>query len=183
VFTRVAFVRSVVGLALMGAVALGCSGAPSPAADDPKATVQAALDAAESGGLARLSDFACAAQRENIASIFAGGGQLAPLASAGIDLQAFMSTISFRFDNVALGEPKVDGDRATVRMNGALTASIDEARMKEVIRPLLQAQGLAVTDQMLDTMMQALTTQLGQGRTIDEELQLVRENGRWLICS
>jgi hypothetical protein len=170
-------------LLLVAVLAIGCSGVAGPATDDPKATVQSALDAAEAGGLARLSDFACAAQRENIASLFAGGGQLGPLASAGVDLQAFMSTIAFKFDNVALGEPKVDGDRATIRMNGALTASIDEARMKELIRPVLQGRGVEVTDQMLDSMMQLLTTQLAAGRQIDEEIELVRENGHWLICS
>src|SRR5689334_22597636 len=71
---------------LLGAVlvmAAGCGGAP--AASDPSGTVQAALGAATTGGLAKLADYTCAAKKGDLASAF-GGVDTSALQAAGISL-------------------------------------------------------------------------------------------------
>jgi hypothetical protein len=53
--------------------ATGCGGA-GPNTSDPGGTVTAALDAAKSGGLAKVVDFTCTAKKGNIGSLFGAAG-------------------------------------------------------------------------------------------------------------
>ena len=77
-------IRRVTALAFALALVLGaCGGGPAGAANDPTGVVSAALAAAQSGGIAKLTDFACAAHKNDIAGAF-GGGNLGALTAAGV---------------------------------------------------------------------------------------------------
>ena len=61
-----------------------CGGAAG-GGGDPSSAVKAAFDAAGSGGLAKLDDFACAAEKGKVAEMFGGAAGMEQLTSAGVD--------------------------------------------------------------------------------------------------
>src|SRR5919206_1526619 len=65
-------------------IALAACGAGAPNTSDPAGTVKAAFEAAQSGGIARIAEFACAAQKDDITKLFGSGAE--GLAGLGVNL-------------------------------------------------------------------------------------------------
>lgn len=168
---------------LLGAIlviAAACSG--SPAANDPSGAVQAALGAATSGGIAKLADYTCAAKKGDIANAF-GGMNLSALQSAGINLSDLLNAMSMKFENVSTTQVSKSDSAATVHLTADLTIAFDKDKMRSVMKTMLAAQGQAVDDATLDAAMGMMSSQLSRSSKIDEDVQLVSEGGKWLLCS
>jgi hypothetical protein len=160
-----------------------CSGAPAGATtDDPVGTVNAAIAAAESGGFAKLSDYACAAQKDDIANAF-GGGNMSQLSQAGVDPNEIFDAMKVDFQDITATEGSKTDTEATVHLKGKVAISFDEAKMKEVIKKVIQAQGITATDQMVELAMTQMSSALSKTQDIDDDMKLVKENGKWLVCS
>jgi len=168
---------------LLGAVlvmAAACGGAP--AASDPSGTVQAALGAATSGGLAKLGDYTCAAKKGDLASAF-GGVDTSALQAAGISLNDLLNALSMKFENVSTTEIAKSAAAATVHVTADLTVAFDKDKMRTIVKAMLAAQSQPVDDATLDVAMNAMSAQLSRSSKIDEDIQLVNEGGKWLVCS
>jgi len=61
---------------------------------------------------------------------------------------------------------------------------VDSAKFKGVLRKLLEAQGVTgVDDAMIDQFMEPAMEQFKElGQSFDQDMKLVNENGKWLIC-
>lgn len=168
--------------ALFGALTIGlaaCGGAAP--GSDPVGTVNAAFGAAESGGLAALTPFACAASKDNITGLFGGGG-VEEMTAAGIDPNELFAAMKIDFQDVKATEKSRDGSTAVVQVNGKMAVQMDQAKFREVMKKVLEAQGQAIPDAQLDQMLTAMSGSLTTAQDIDEEVNLVNEGGKWLIC-
>lgn len=166
---------AVLALALLAAA---CGGAPG--GGSPTAVVQAALDRMAGKQLDQLPELACAAERDRITDQFdltGGMGSMLP----GLDASALLDAVSLDVSKVVLTEGTVSGDRAEVRMTGTIGITFDAAKMREVLRPVLEEQGLPIDDASLDAMMTGLEG-MAQAVPLDETVQVVREDGAWKIC-
>jgi hypothetical protein len=166
-------------LALSLAVA-ACGGVPGTAADSPTAVVQEALDRMQAKDLDALPELACAAQRDSIAEgldLTGGLGDVLP----GLDTTAFLDAIEFDLSNVTVTERSVEGDTAEVGVGGALGLEFDPERLRDVMRPVLEQQGMPTDDATIDAMLGGLSS-MAQNMPIDETVELVREDGAWKIC-
>jgi hypothetical protein len=172
------FLRST-ALAVVAIVALAGCGAAAPNTSEPAGTVTAALDAAKSGGFAKMADYTCAASKGNIASLF-GGGDLSGL--GGTDANALFDAIKVDFQDVKTTETSKTGDKATVHVTGKTTITFDAAKMKAVLKTMMAAQGLPSDDTAIDAALTAMSSSLTQSQTLDEDVSLVQEGGKWLIC-
>ena len=175
-------VRGLRGI-LLGAVlviAAACAGAPA-AANDPSGAVQAAMSAASSGGFAKLGDFACAAKKNDIANAF-GGVNLSQLQAAGINPTDLFNAISLKFENVTTKEVTKSASAATVHLTADMTLSFDKEKMRAIMKTVIAAQGKAVDDSTLDTVMGMMTSQLSKSQKLDEDVAVVNEGGKWLLC-
>ena len=102
-----------------------CGGAAAAAAD-PSSAVKAAFDAASSGGLAKLDDFACAAQKGKLAECVRGRRRCEQLTQRRRRARAdVMSAMSIKFDNVTTKESSRTDKDATVHVNGNMTVTVD----------------------------------------------------------
>ena len=166
---------------LLGAVLLlaACGGAPST--NDPSSAVQAALSAA-SGGVTKLADFTCAAKKNDITAAF-GAGSLSQLQAAGINPTDLFNAMSIKFDNVTTKETSKSSTAATVHMTADMTITFDKDKMRTVMKTVMAAQGQPVDDATLDTVMTMMSSQLSQTRKLDEDVSVVNEGGKWLLCS
>ena len=169
-------------VAVLGAlaIALAACGGAAPGGD-PVATVNAAFSAAESGGLTALTPFACAASKDSITGLFGAGGT-DQLTAAGIDPNELFAAMKIDFQDVKATEKSRDGSTAVVQVNGKAAVQIDEAKFREVMKKVLEAQGQSMPDAQLDQMIAAMSGSLTTTQDIDEEVTLVNEGGKWLIC-
>ena len=178
---RSRYLRCAATFALAIALA-ACSGAPAGAANDPAGTVTSAFTAAQTGGLLKLDDFACAAQKGKIAQSF-GGANMAGLEAAGIKPDDLMSAFTVSFENVTTKEISKTDTTAKVKVTGDMKMTFDKDKLKVIMKTMLGQQGLPTDDATIDTMLTAMAGSLTQTQKIDEEVDVVKEGDKWLICS
>lgn len=171
--------RSVVVAAVLSLGIVACAGAPAANQSEPAGAVKAAMDAAQSGGFAKLSEFACAAKKDDIAGLFGGTGSMAGL---GVDADDLFEAVKFDFKDVQTTEKSKSGDSAVVHLTGNMTITIDPAKMKALMKTMMEAQGQPVDDATLDMALAAMSSQLTQTQALDEDVPVVQEGGKWLIC-
>lgn len=175
-------VRHGAALAFVLAVVLAaCGGAPGPAANDPAGTVQAAYAAVTSGGIAKMTDYVCAAKKGDIAKAFGGSG-LDALTSAGVSANDFLSAMNVKFANLVVTQTAKTDTTATVTVAGDENVTFDSDKMRTVMKTLLTSQGKPTDDATLNLVMNAMTAQLAQTQKVNQTVQLVNEGGKWLIC-
>jgi hypothetical protein len=64
-----------------------------------------------------------------------------------------------------------------------MTVTIDKDKFRTIMKTMLAAQGAPTDDATLDTAMNAMSGQLSQTQKLDEDVAVVKEDGKWLICS
>lgn len=157
-----------------------CSGGIGGAnQSEPAGAVKAAFDAAQSGGIAKMAEFSCAAQKDSLANMFGDAGELA---GSGVDLEELSNAMKFEFKDIQTTEKSRTGTNAEVHVTGTATVSFDAAKMREVMKTVLAAQGQPVDDATLDMAMNMMAGQLSQTTPIDEDFTVVQEGGKWLMC-
>jgi hypothetical protein len=60
--------------------------------------------------------------------------------------------------------------------------SFDRAKFKEILKKIMEAQGQSIDDATLELAMGAMEGQLSQTQKMDEDITVVQEDGKWLIC-
>jgi hypothetical protein len=175
-------IRRVAALVFALAMTLGaCGGGAGGAANDPSGAVTAALAAAQSGGLAKLTDFACAAHKNDIARAF-GGGNMSALTAAGVKPEDLFGAMSFSFANLTTKEVTKTDTAATVHVTGDMTITVDKEKFKTIAKAMFTAQGLPADDATIDAMVSQMSTTLSSTQKLDEDIKVVNEGGKWLLC-
>ena len=166
-------------LFVLSVVLTACGGG---AAADPAATVKSAMDAVTSKQFDKIADFACAAKKEEVK------GQLNPaaqLASAGMDAattQQLLDSMNITLTGAEFTKVSESGDTAQVQMKGKLVMKFDREKLKAVVAALLKSQGMDATDEIVNQALDQVAGQLEQGQDIDNKIDLIKENGKWVIC-
>jgi hypothetical protein len=158
-----------------------CGGGTGGNSDDPVGVVNQAMAATESGGFDALTQYACEANKADIADAF-GGADLSGLAAAGIDPDELFDAMKIDFDNIAVNEVSRSGDEATVHVKGTMKLTFDDAKIREIFKAILQAQGIEPTDQMIDAALLTMQGQLSQTQDVETDMKVLQENGKWVIC-
>ena len=174
------FVR-VVALVIVGVVGLAGCGAAGGPANDPAGSVTNALSAMSSGGLAKVSEFACAAHKNDIANAFAGGSTGA-LTAAGLKPDDVFNAMTLSFSNVSAKEVSKNGNAAVVHVTADMKVAFDKDKFKVLLKSVLAAQGQPTDDATLDAAMTMMAGQLEKTQHMDEDVNVVNEDGKWLIC-
>lgn len=163
-------------------VSLGACGSTPAVANDPSGAVQGALSAVSSGGIGKLADFACAAHKNDVLGAFGGGADLGALTAAGIKPEDIYSAMSFSVANVATKEVTRSDTTATVHVTGDMAIKIDPEKFKTIAKAMFTAQGLPADDATINAMVNAMATQMSSTQKLDEDVKVVNEGGKWLIC-
>jgi hypothetical protein len=167
--------------ALALAITLAACGGTPAAASDPSATVNAAFAAAQSGGFAKITDFACAAHKDDIATAL-GGQDLSALEGSGVNVNDLLAALQVSFENVTTKEISKTDTAATVHVTGDMKMSFDQAKFKTILKTMLGAKGLPTDDATVDTLLTAMAGAMTQTQKLDQDIVLTNEGGKWLIC-
>ena len=157
-----------------------CGGGPA-AASDPQGTVKSAFSAAQSGGLTKLTEFACAAHKDDIAKAL-GGQDLSALTAQGININDLMSAVQVSFENVATKEVSKTDKDATVHVTADMKMNFDKEKFKTILKTMFTAKGLPADDATIDAMLTGMAGAMTQTQKVDEDIVLTNEGGKWLIC-
>ncbi len=167
-------------LFVLSAVLTACGGGGASA--DPTGTVKAALDAVVNKQFDKLVDYSCSAKKDEVASQLNPASQLA---NAGMDeatTKQLLDSMNITLTGAEFTKVSEEGDKAQVQMKGTLTMKFDREKLKAVVVALLKAQGMDATDEIVNQALDQVAGQLEQGQAIDNKVDLVKENGKWVIC-
>ncbi len=173
--------RTAVVAAVLMLGVVGCGGGIANQSD-PAAGAKTALDGIQSGGLAKIGDFACAAKQGDVASLF-GGESVGSLTALGMDPNEVFNAVKLEFKDVKTEEKSRSGDSAVVHLSGSMTVTVDPAKMRDILKKVMEAQGQPADDAVIDAAITAMGSQLSQTQAIDEDVTMVQEGGKWLLCS
>jgi hypothetical protein len=174
--------RSVAFAAVLIVSVAGCSGGPGGGGTgDPSSSVKSALEAAQSGGITKLADYACAAKKDDVENLFAGEG-VGGLTELGLNADEVFDAMKMEFKDIQTTEKSRTGDAAVVHVTGNMVITVDPAKMRELMKKAMAAQGQTVDDATLDAVIASMSGSLSQTQPLDEDIQVVQEGGKWLIC-
>ena len=94
-----------------------------------------------------------------------------------------MNAMTVKFDNITTKESSRTDKEATVHVTGNASVSIDPEKFKPILKQILAAQGMPSDDNTINTALSAMSSQLTNSQALDEDVKVVNENGKWLICS
>jgi hypothetical protein len=174
------FLRSAT-ITLAAILSLSACGGAGSNPNEPAGAVNAAMDAAESGGLAKVPDYTCAAKKNDVSSLF-GGGDLSSLAALGVDSSAMLDAVKMDFQDVKTTETSKSGDKATVHVTGKAVITFDQAKMKVILKQVMTNSGQPADDATINTALTAMAGAMSQSQDLDEDVSVVQEGGKWLIC-
>lgn len=170
-----------------GALALAMAAGPgalvTSAADTPDGAVSDVINAFVAKDFAAIPPLICESRREEIAAdldITTG------FAESGMDPAIILDALTLSFADPLLEVVSQDETSATVHLTGTLTMAIalSEETARELVIALLEGSGMEVTDEMVEQYLPMLLESINQTQTeaVDEEVEVVNENGQWLMC-
>jgi hypothetical protein len=107
---------------------------------------------------------------------------MSELEAAGIDADDLFDAMKIDFENLQATETSKSGSSATVHVTGTAKFSVDPVKFKTIMKQVMEAQGLPTDDATVDGAIAMMSGALSQTQEIDEDVALVQENGKWLIC-
>ncbi|MCU0505197.1 MAG: hypothetical protein MUE82_05375 [Chloroflexi bacterium] len=156
----------------------GCGGGAS---GDPTATVKELVSLVEAKEFSRIADISCAAEKQTVAEQFDIGTQLSG-ELPGMDAAAITDAMTVEIAPVAYKELEKSADKAKVQLTGTMTIGVDKEKMRALLVSALEGQDLPIDDAMIGPALDGMVAEFGEGQDIDSTVDLVYENGKWLIC-
>jgi hypothetical protein len=166
-----------VGL-LLSLALVACGGGSGD--DQPVAVVKEVVGAMETLDFEQASEFFCAEQKDELASTMESG--FAELEQMGMDPDELLSAITLNLEDMEYEEKSQDGDKAVVHMSGNMALEFDTEKLRSFLQQALEASGQQVTDQEMDFVIGLFESMAGQEAPIDADVDVVREDGEWVVC-
>lgn len=172
---RGSFVVAVLVLVLVGCGGSNSGGGgavPNGPAGDPVGAVNGFISALKAKAYDNLGKLVCAAKQDDILGSVTGPGAN----------RALFDAMTFDIKDLKVEQKSATGDSAVVHVSGTISTTIDPAKGRDVVRQLFGASmpsGAQVTDQQVDQFITSMNTR----RPIDSDVDVVKENGGWVVCS
>jgi hypothetical protein len=163
---------------VLSALLAACGGGGA-ATSDPTGVVKAAMQAVVDKKFDQLAEMTCAAQKDKVKQTFNPAGALG---AAGVDATKILDAMTITMQNPEYTKVSEEADKAVVQMKGTLSIKFDKEKLKAVMQDVLKAQGQTVTDDQLNVGLDALAGQMEQGQALDQKVDVVKENGKWVFC-
>ncbi len=184
-FDRVRRLGAGIIIASVLAACGGGGGGAAPvgvAGSDPVSTVNSLVATIKAKAFDKLPDLACAGSKSTIGAAFDPTAALGSAGALGVTGADVLGVVSVDMANVTVGSPAVTGDTAKVHVKADMKMTADQAKLKELIKKVLAAQGQATDDATVNLALGAAGTAFSRTQTIDDDVTLKNENGKWLLC-
>jgi hypothetical protein len=153
------------------------------AADTPEGAVSAVIEAFAAKDFEAIAPLVCEARREEVS------GELdlaASFSGSGIDPQIVLDGLTLTIDDPQVTLVSQEETTAVVHLTAAMsmTLALDEEVIKGIVIDLLEAQGMEVTDEILEQFLPTMMESFNQSMSepVDADVTVVNEDGQWLLC-
>ena len=161
-----------IAVAVFSVLLAACGGG---AGSDPVATVKELTQVMMDKKFEKIPDYLCAAQKESFKK------QLES-ASTGIDLKSLLDMMTITFENPQYTVVSQSEDKATVQMKAKLIIKVDREKFKALTVEMMKNQGVELPEEQIAPLIEPAIAQLEAGQQTDSPMQLVKENGKWVVC-
>jgi hypothetical protein len=149
------------------------------AADTPDGAVIAVLDTVVAKDWDGIAPLVCEEKREEVAETF---NLESSFSSDGVDAGALVDAMSLSIPDRSVTVLSEVGDTATVEMAGTLMIAVDRDGARDWIRQTLEATEQPTDDATVEQYLDFFIASLEEGEDISATVDVVRENGAWLLC-
>ena len=167
-----------IAVIVMSALLSAC-GSGGAAAGDPVSALKDAMQAVVDKKFDKLAELTCAAKRDQVKDTF---NPATALGATGVDTAKVLDAMTISLKDPTYTKVSEEGDKAVVQFKGTMTMKFDMDKFKAIMKDVLAAQGQTVSDAELDAGLTMITGQLEQGQEVDQKIDMVKENGKWLMC-
>jgi len=148
--------------------------------EKPVAVVEKVVKAMESLDVEEASKYFCADKQDELAQTLDSGFE--ELEALGMDPDELLDAFKLKMSDMKYEEKSKDDNKAVVGVSGTMSLDFDTDKLKEFFRKAAEAAGQEVTDEQLDMMMGMFTAMGGQEAPVEGEVELVKEDGDWVVC-
>ncbi len=158
------------------------SARPVPTSD-PAGAVTRFFAEVTAGRYDTLSDYVCAAKKDEIGGKFTADAQLGPSVGGTMSNAEFAAVWKMGMRNLAVSEVSRSADSAVTHVSGEGTLDIDTDKLISIINSnRVSVGGAPMSDEEKKEFVEFLS--LAEKPTqIDGDMTLSLENGVWLVCS
>lgn len=159
-------------------VAVACGGGGS--GDAPVDVVKSVVTAMEKLDVDEASEHFCNARKAELDDTLASGFE--DLEALGMDPDELLEAFKLEMKDMEYEEKSKDGDKAVVRVSGSISLGFDTDKLKSFLKEAAEATGETVTDEQLDFVVSMFSAMAGQEAPFDGEVELIKEDGDWVVC-
>jgi hypothetical protein len=163
---------------LFGLTLAACGGGGD--GDKPVAVVEKVVKAMETMDVEKASQYFCKDKQDELTQTLESGFE--ELEQMGMDPDELLAAFKLNMTDMKYEEKSVDGDKAVVGVSGNMSLDFDTDKLKEFFRKAAEAAGQEVTDEQLDMMMGMFTAMGGQEAPVEGDVELIKEDGKWVVC-
>lgn len=154
---------------------------PALAQESPESAVDTVLDTIEALEFDRVADLVCEAWREptrESLDISSGFGDL-----PGVDAQVFIDALTISVDQREMSLLDQTDDSAVVGLDAIVDVTMDEDVARELVALMLGAMGDEASEENIELFTQMMLSEMQTASALSTELDVVREDGAWRVCS
>jgi hypothetical protein len=144
---------------------------------DPVDVTKNVVEAIEKLDIDEAKKYVCSQHQADLPDV---GAEFAEL---GIDPDEVGDIIQIEMSDMKYEEKSKDDDKAVVHVSGKVSFNVDVEKLKPIIKKAAEEQlGMELSDDMLDPMMESMVAEMGGEESFEGDVNLVKEDGKWLLC-
>ncbi len=159
-------------------VLVACGGGGT--SDAPVDAVKNVVKAMEKLDVDEASKYFCNARKAELDNTLASGFE--QLEALGMDPDELLDAFKLEMKDMKYEEKSKDDDKAVVGVSGTLSLGFDTDKLRTFLKQAAEAGGETVTDEQLDFVVDMFTAMGGQEAPFDGEVELIKEDGDWVVC-
>jgi hypothetical protein len=163
---------------LMALILAACGGGDGSEA--PGEVVKKVVDAMTTMDFDGASEFICADQKTEFQGSMTEG--FAELEAMGLDPDELLDAFKIGLKDMKYETQSEDGDKAVVKVTGSLSLDFDTEKLKSFFKQAAEAAGQPVSDEELDMVVNIFNAMGGQEAPLDSNVDVVKEDGEWVVC-
>lgn len=166
-------------ISLVAALTLAACGGGG-GSGDPGEVVKKVVDAMTSMDFDGAAEFVCADKKAEFQGSMTEG--YAELEELGMDPDELLEAFKIDMKDMKYETESEDGDKAVVKVTGSLSLDFDTEKLKSFFKNASEAAGQPVSDEELDLVVNMFSAMGGQEAPVDGNVDLVKEDGEWMVC-
>ncbi len=170
--------RKLLFVVLLLSMVLTACGGGGGGGGNPADAVKNVVKAMEKLDAAEARKYVCAAHKDAVPDIEEG---FAELAEFGIDPEDLLDAFEIKMSDMKYEEKSKDDDKAVVHVTGKVAFDADLDKLRPIFEEMLEGMGMPISDEMIDGMVDEFTANMGES-PLAGDVNLVKEDGDWLIC-